>query len=114
MQLVTRENKITRAQLAEYSQRMFGGLVKAVVDVEQGTMLVDAEMHADLEAELLKCGSQQDNLWGINFYPAETGEDFLEFDSMINIRPRQNNRSRSVEDKNIQEEIRSIVTKLVI
>jgi hypothetical protein len=114
MQFVTQKDPITREKLSEYSEKMFGGLVKAVVDIDQEIMLVDAEMHADEEAKLLEDGSNQDNLWGINLYPAETGDDFLEFDSMINVRPRQNNRSRSVEDKNIQERIRLIVVKLVV
>jgi hypothetical protein len=115
MQLVTIENPITRVQLSEYSQTMFGGLVKAVVDIEQEVILVDAEMHADEEAKLLEDGSKQDNLWGINLYPEETSDEaFLEFDSMINVRPRQNNRSRSVESEEIRKKIRVIIKKLVV
>ncbi|MEI8103671.1 MAG: DUF5674 family protein, partial [Candidatus Moraniibacteriota bacterium] len=109
MQLVTQKQPVTRAQLSDYSQKMFGGLVKAVLDIEQEIMFVDAEMHADEEMQLLENGSKQDNLWGINLYPEETGDDFIEFDSMINVRPRQNNRSRSVESEELQEKIRSIV-----
>jgi len=85
-----------------------------VLDIEQEIMFVDAEMHADEEMQLLENGSKQDNLWGINLYPEETGDDFIEFDSMINVRPRQNNRSRSVESEELQEKIRSIVLKLVV
>jgi len=114
MQLVTQKQPVTRAQLSDYSQKMFGGLVKAVLDIEQEIMFVDAEMHADEEMQLLENGSKQDNLWGINLYPEETGDDFIEFDSMINVRPRQNNRSRSVESEELQEKIRSIVLKLVV
>ncbi len=114
MQLVTQKQPVTRAQLSDYSQKMFGGLVKAVLDIEQEIMFVDAEMHADEEMQLLENGSKQDNLWGINLYPEETGDDFIEFDSMINVRPRQNNRSRSVESEELQEKIRSIVSKLVV
>lgn len=54
-------------------------------------------MHADEEAGLLEDGSGQRSLWGINLYPAEYGSpDWVEFDSMINLRPLQQNRSRSV------------------
>lgn len=59
-------------------------------------------------------GSKQDVLWGINLYPEESDENFLEFDSMINIRPRQGNKSRGVEDIEIQKRIRDIVSKLVV
>jgi hypothetical protein len=61
----------------------------------------------------LEQNSKQGNLWGINLYPEKMGEDFIEFDSMINIRPRQNNRSRGIEDKNVREKIIKIVEKLV-
>lgn len=93
---------------------MFGGLVKAVVDVEKEIMVVDAAMHADEEHYLLHLESNQDNLWGINLYPGIEGEDFIEFDSMINVRPRLNNFSRSIESKDLQQKIRSIVNKLVL
>jgi len=84
------------------------------VDTEKGTMVVDAELHADEEALLLESDSEQKNLWGINLYPKlHGGEDFIEFDSMINLRPSQNNRSRGVEDENIRKKIIEIVKKLV-
>ncbi|TSC93652.1 MAG: hypothetical protein CEN91_163 [Candidatus Berkelbacteria bacterium Licking1014_85] len=96
------------------SDKMFDGLVKAVVDVKTGIMIVDAEMHADEEQELLKSGSKQDDLWGINLYPDKLKTpDFVEFDSMVNLRPRQNNRSCGVDDKKIQEKIIKIVSNLV-
>jgi len=114
MKTVTESEKISRGELAEMTERMFGGLVKAVVDVEKGIMIVDADLHADEEAALIEAGSKQDDLWGINLYPEEDGEDFIEFDSMINVRPRQNNRSRGVESVELQGKIREIVGKLVV
>jgi hypothetical protein len=92
---------------------MFGDLVKAVVDVERGMMVLDAELHADQEALLLDQGSRQTDLWGINLYPDLTGEEFVEFDSMINVRPVQGNRSRGVEDDAVRARIRAIVDGLV-
>jgi len=97
------------AELEKMAEKMFGDLVKAVVDVEKELIAVDAELHADLEALLLTNGSQQKNLWGINLYPSLTGSDFVEFDSMINLRPSQGNRSRGVEDPKIQKRILEIV-----
>lgn len=114
MKTITESNKISRDELAEMAGRMFGGLVKAVVDIEKGIMIVDADLHADEEADLIANGSKQDNLWGINFYPEENGEDFIEFDSMINVRPRQNNRSRGIESVELQQKIRKVVTRLVV
>lgn len=107
------EDKITLGELRQMSEHMFDNLVKAVVDVDRAIMAVDGEMHSDLEGILLETESKQSNLWGINLYPEKPGNDFVEFDSVINIRPRQNNRSRSVEDQNIQKKIIEIVDRLV-
>lgn len=103
---------ITLEELKKKSDAVFGGLVKAVVDIQKEIMVVDASMHADEEALLLKNGSSQDDLWGINLYPYEN-ENFIEFDSMINIRPRINNMTRGIEDEKIRSKIIQVVNKLV-
>jgi hypothetical protein len=105
---------IARAELAEMAQARFGDMVKAVVDVARGVMAVSGELHSDEEALLLEDGSRQSDLWGINLYPGELGPDWIEFDSMINVRPSQNNRSRGVNDETIRSAIRRIVDGLVI
>lgn len=87
--------------------------MKAVVDLGQSILAIDAEMHVDLEAFLLESGSKQDDLWGINLYPDIPGEDWIEYDSMINLRPRQGNRSRGVENLDLQIQIRELVEKLL-
>ena len=107
------KDKISIAELKKVAEERFGDMVKAVVDLELGIMAMGAEMHSDEEGYLLERGSKQDSLWGINLYPDNLGEDFIEFDSMINIRPRQNNRSRGVDDKKIQMRIREVVNKLL-
>ncbi|MDD3594585.1 MAG: DUF5674 family protein [Candidatus Gastranaerophilales bacterium] len=99
--------KLTLEELRSIAKNIFGEMVKGVVDVDKGILAIDAELHADIEAELLQQGSAQASLWGINLYPDE--DDFIEFDSMINIRPSQNNRSRSVENEAIRSKIISIV-----
>ena len=104
-------NSISKDELKKMSEVFSGGLVKAVVDIEKKIMIVDAPMHADEEKELLDLGSHQDNLWGINLYPDLTGDDFIEFDSMINVRPRLNNFSREIEDKDLRRKIIAIVIK---
>ena len=98
------------------AQNLFGNMVKAVVDIERQIMAMDAELHADEEAALLENGSCQEDLWGINIYPEldRNDPDFVEFDSMINLRPSQNNRSRGVEDNETRKKIISIVGKLII
>lgn len=111
---VTGEKPVSLRRLEVLAERLAGELVKAVVDVDRETMAIGGLMHADEEAVLLDEGSSQANLWGINFYPGEHGsDDFIEFDSMINIRPGQGNRSRSVDDEAMRAKIVEIVNRLV-
>jgi hypothetical protein len=102
-----------RAELALLATAGFGDMVKAVVDIEQRIMAVGGELHSDEEAMLLDAGSAQSDLWGINLYPGEHGESFIEFDSMINVRPGQSNPSRDVLDDHIRQSIRGLVAHLV-
>jgi hypothetical protein len=105
---------LSRQQLRELAAQGFGEMVKGVVDVEREVMALGGELHADSEAFLLKQGSLQRDLWGINLYPDMELPEMLEFDSMINIRPSQNNRSRSVENPVLQEKIRTIVKRMIL
>ncbi|MDO8489772.1 MAG: DUF5674 family protein [Candidatus Omnitrophota bacterium] len=98
-------------ELKQMAVATFGNLVKAVVDVDKEIIAVDAELHSDLVALLLKDGSKQKNLWGINFYPEIKGDDSVEFDSMINMRPSQGNRSCGVENEEIRKKIIAIAAK---
>jgi len=107
------QEKISRLQLKELAANTFVDMIKCVADVGRNIMAVDAELHADLESLLLENGSEQDNLWGFNLYPDETGDDFIEFDSLINIRSWKGNRSRDVEDENVRRQICDIVSKFV-
>lgn len=104
---------ISRKILAEMAQNFYGEMVKGVVDIDRRIMALDAELHSDLEKILLEDGSDQKSLWGINLYPDVEGDDFIEFDSLINISPRRNNFSRDVEDDAIRSQIRSIVNNLI-
>ncbi|MEO0114489.1 MAG: DUF5674 family protein [candidate division WOR-3 bacterium] len=92
------KSKISRQELQEIAEELFGDLIKPVVDIENGIMAIGGELHSDEEAVLLEQGSKQENLWGINIYPKESKENWIEFDSVINIRPAQGNCSRNVED----------------
>ena len=104
---------IKKSDLKNAENLLNGEMVKAVVDVKKELLALDAEMHADLEQLLLENGSNQDGLWGINLWFDEDGEDFIEFDSMINIRPRQGNRSRDVANPEIREERKQVVAKWI-
>lgn len=104
---------IKKSELMEIAKGQFGDLVKAAVDIEKGIMAIGGELHADEEAMLLEQGSRQEHLWGINLYPGKAEEEWVEFDSMINIRPSQGNRSRGIESSEIRVKVKEIVKKLV-
>ena len=105
---------IAISEIAAVAKRQFGDFVKAVVDVEKKIMAIGADLHADEEAALLERGSVQEHLWGINIYPGQSGEELIVFNSMINIRPSQGNRSRGVDDPAIRAKIHSIVEGLMV
>jgi hypothetical protein len=104
---------ISLSELKQMAEAMFGDLVKAVIDVDRELIAVDAELHSDLEALLLQDGSKQKNLWGINFYPELIGNEFIELDSMINMRPSQGNKSRGIENEEIRRKIAEITAKRI-
>lgn len=114
IKIVTKSESISRKELAGIARNQYGSLVKAVIDVEKNIIAIGGELHSDEEALLLERGSKQENLWGINLYPEKTGDDFTEFDSMINLRLWQGNRTRGVDDPTIQKKVRDIVAKLII
>lgn len=104
---------LARSEIVSMASEQFGDMVKAVVDVERGIMALGGELHSDEEALLLDDGSSQGDLWGINLYPGTSDDDWIEYDSMINIRPSRGNRSRGVEDAGLRDTIRRIVNGLV-
>ncbi len=104
---------VPRAAIGDMARQQFGDMVKAVVDVDQEIMALGGELHSDEEAMLLDQGSSQRNLWGINLYPEKSDEEWIEFDSMINVRPSSGNRSRYVESADIREMVIQIVHRLV-
>lgn len=107
-------NTISVKELTEMAKNMFGSIVKADVDVARKVAVVDMGMHADGEAYLLENGSKQSDIWGINLHPDKYGsEAFIEFDSMINIRPSQGNASKDVLDPSIRQQIVAIVNEVV-
>jgi len=100
-------------ELKKIAAEGFGDLVKAVVDTDRELIAIDAELHSDLEALLLENGSRQKDLWGINLYPDIEGEDFIEYDSMINMRPSQGNITRGVDNEDIRKKIIKVSNKWI-
>ena len=105
---------IKRTELVDIAKKQFGDLVKAVVDVDQEIMAVGGELHSDGELELAeKENSKREHTWGINLWPGRTEERWIEFDSVINLKPSLSNRSRDIEDPETKTKVKSVINKLV-
>ena len=111
MQII--KSKVAKKELAQKHLSYFKTMVKAVVDIEEKLVAIDAELHSDLEELLLDNGSKQKDLWGINLHPLQGKKDFIEYTSLINIRPSQDNYSMEVTDKDRRKKIKDIVEKLI-
>jgi len=103
------KEKATIAQIQDMLQ-IYEGMIKIVVDIRHRLLSGGGEMHADCETTLLENGSEQDDLWGANWYP---GEQRLEFESLINIRPRLGNRSILIQDENLRKQVESITLEIL-
>lgn len=85
-------------------------MIKIVVDIRRHILAGGGEMHADCEAVLLDHGSEQDDLWGANWYPAERR---IEFEALINIRPRSGNRSVLIQSEQVREQVATVARDLL-
>lgn len=83
--------------------------IKLAVDVESGVVAGGGEWHADCEKVLIENGSKQENVWGADWYPKEKR---VEFEALINIRPRQNNRAMLIQDVALRASIEKIVRSI--
>lgn len=113
MNLKIVKDSISFDEIKQLALDSFVDMVKGAVDVEIGIMALGGSMHADAEQVLLASGSKQDNIWGINIYPDKSAEDRIQYESLINIRPKQGNRSMEIQDIALKEKIAGIVNGLI-
>ncbi len=105
----TLREKASLAQVREMLQE-HKTMIKIVVDIRQRILSGGGEMHADCESVLLENGSEQDDLWGANWYPSEQR---IEFESLINIRPRLGNRSIILQDENLRKQVEDVTRAIL-
>ncbi len=114
MEIQIVKDKITLSEVKRLAEESYGEMVKAVADIGQGFLAIGGEMHADAEQLLLENGSFQIDLWGFNIYPNNGGDDFLEYVSFINIKPKQNNRNQEIASIEIRNKIKELVRSKII
>src|SRR3989344_8390629 len=106
---------ITMFEFKKIAEERFGDLVKVVVDIRQEIMAVGGGFHSDEQSFLIeKHNSRGEDTWGINLYPDKPKNETVEFDSVINIKPLQNNKTRGIEDGQVREKIKKIIDKLIL
>ena len=109
MILIIRE-QATPEQIEQMAETYVGLMIKLAVDVNRGILSGGGELHADCEQVLLENGSQQENVWGADWYPEVKR---VGFESLINIRPRQQNRSMEIKDPDLKKKIEIIIRNLL-
>ena len=107
------QSTVSLGFLETLASERFGDMVKVVVDLKRKKMAIGAGLHADEERMLLEDGSLQEDLWGANVYPKRTGEDCIEVDYMINMRPNQGNRSRDITDPVLRQTVIATIQSLI-
>ena len=103
------KEKVVPTQIQDMLQE-YENMIKIVIDIRRRYLSGGGEMHADCESALLDDGSEQDDLWGANWYP---NEQRIEFESLINIRPRLGNRSILIQDENLRKQVEAVTLEIL-
>lgn len=105
------DKKITESEVREIAKDYYADMVKGVVDIERGILAMGGEYHMDANMVLMENGSGQQNIWGFNWYFDRTGDERIEYVSLINIRPAQGNRGMEVQDASLRDTMKTIILK---
>ena len=105
------DKKITENDLREIAKDFYGNMIKGVVDIEREIIAMGGEYHIDANVILIENGSKQQNVWGFNWYFDQSGDERIEYVSLINIRPAQGNKKMEVQDAFVRDKMKSIILK---
>ena len=106
-------SSVSKEEVLEKYNHFFKNMLKAVVDIKKEVIVLDGELHADLEGLLIEAGSKQEDVWGINLYLRKSPKERIEYTALINIRPSQDNPSMEVESKEVRDRIEKIANRLI-
>ncbi len=105
---------VTKAEALEIAKEFYIDMVKGVVDLEREIIALGGEYHIDANMVLMENNSKQADVWGFNIYPNLGKNEWIEYTSLINIRPLAGNRNMVVEDKEIRDRMKKIIEKLIV
>ncbi len=109
MSVLVIHRKATKEEIQEMLKTL-REYIKVAVDISKDTLAGGGALHADCERLLIQEGSQQENVWGADWYP-QTKE--IKFEAMINIAPRRKNRSMEIQDPDVRKKVESVMLKLL-
>ncbi len=105
------DKKITETELREIAKDFYVEMVKGVVDIKREIIVMGGEYHMDANIVLIENGSEQQNIWGFNWYFDKNGDERIEYISLINIRPKQGNMTMEVRDVFLRDKMKTIILK---
>ena len=108
------EDHISVDELKELAKEFYVSMVKGVVDIERKIVAFGGEYHMDSNVMLLEHGSKQGDVWGFNIYPDKLRDSWIEYVSLINIRPQANNRDMEVQDADIRAKMQRIIDSKIV
>jgi hypothetical protein len=114
MNIVIVKDTIGLEELRKIGAEFYENMVKGVVDVEEGIVAFGGEFHIDANAELVRAGAKQPNVWGFNVYFDRQRESWIEYISLINIRPAQGNTDMEVKDEDLRKKMKAIIEKKIV
>ena len=103
--------KTTANDLKKFAENWYPNFLKGCVDLENRKVAVGGEYHIESAQILVNDGGKGQNIWGFNIRYLEN-ENIIEFDSMVNIKPKINN-GRVITDDNLKEEVNKLILEFI-
>lgn len=100
--IITKKSPFTLQEIQKVKKE-YGEYVKTVIDVKNIICSAGANMHYESEKILLETGSNQSDIWGGG---VDLATKIIDFNSFINIRPKDGNSSNEILDPEIREEFK--------
>lgn len=108
-------DNISIGELQKIAEEFYGNMIKGVVDIEREVIAMGGEYHIDASTVLNEAGFKQENIWGfnINLDEEKDSDSWIEYVSLINIRPAAGNKSMYIEDDKIKSRVKEILYKII-
>lgn len=107
------KDKISTAELKELGKVFYDTMIKGVVDIENEIIAFGGEYHIDANGVLIDEGSRQSDIWGFNIVFERSKDSWIEYISLINIRPQAGNMNMEVQDSLIRDKMKKIINSKI-